>query len=116
MKCYRFAALALTAVVSVNLYASNCDFLRNTAMTFFTKEDLQLSKAAQVKALNHFKDGQAVAWKNPKTGSHGIFSPLRTVNVNGDVCRDLKMVNSSHLVHEKATYRFCKMHDVWKIV
>lgn len=116
MKCERLSLLALTAIASMNLFASNTDFLRNTAMTFFTKEDLQLSRAAQTKALNQSKDGQKISWVNPKTGSHGVFVLMHTTRVNGELCRDLKMVSSAHLVHEKATYRFCKLKDEWKIV
>lgn len=111
-----FGLVLLAGFSSVAL-AANISFMSNSALSFLTKEDWQLSKAAEREALNHYKDGQSVAWANPKTGSHGMFLPLRsTTNQKGEQCRHLKMVNSAHLVNEKATFRFCKLQDQWKIV
>ena len=110
------SAALLLALFTLPAFAANQSFLSNTARSFFTKEDWQLSKAAQKAALNHYKDGQAIAWNNPRTGSHGVFFPFRTTRQNGEVCRQLKMVNTAQLVHEKATFRFCKFNDEWKII
>ncbi len=97
-------------------HALNTSFLGNSAISFYTKEDWSISKNAQIKALNQTEDGVKLAWTNPKTGSHGVFLPVHTLHANGALCRDLEIRHSANLVNEKARYRFCKLHNQWKIV
>lgn len=107
---------ALLGAISLTGFASNCSFLSNSAMSFFTKEDIHLFKVAQKDALEHGKDGTKIAWNNSQTGSHGYFVPTHTTHHHGVSCRDIKMFNSANLINAKATYKFCKLHDEWKIV
>ncbi|VVC75274.1 hypothetical protein AQUSIP_05620 [Aquicella siphonis] len=109
-------AAVIVSTLSFSAAASNCSFLSNSAMSFFTKDDWQLSKAALSDALNHSRDGIKVAWHNPRTGSHGIYVPSHTTHTHGSVCRHLKILNTANLVNEKASYTFCKLHNEWKIV
>lgn len=109
------AVLSLSAV-ALTAYGLNNSFLGNSAMSFFSKEDWSLSRTAQDQALEQIKDGARLAWKNPKTGSHGIFLPTHTMHANGAVCRDMQIIHSANLVNDKATYRFCKLNNQWKIV
>jgi surface antigen len=110
------ATVVLMCVMSVAAYASNFNFLSNSAMSFFTKEDWNISKTAEVKALNQNQDGVKLAWTNPRTGSHGIFVPTHTFHAHGSVCRDLSIMHTANMVNEKAIYRYCKLNDEWKIV
>lgn len=113
-------ALAIAStIVSLSPLAalgSNHSFLSNSAMSYLTKEDWQLSKAAQSNALDHCRDGKKVAWNNPETGSHGFFLPFHTSRMQGATCRNLEIVHSANLINEKSTYKFCKLHNKWKIV
>lgn len=105
------------SMISLSAYSSNFSFFSNTAMSYFTKDDWKLSKAAQNEALNHYKDGVKVIWKNPRTGNHGVFLPSHTVQVSdGSICRNLKIMNTANRMHENATYKFCKLQNEWKIV
>ncbi|MBX3709042.1 MAG: hypothetical protein KIT56_00155 [Gammaproteobacteria bacterium] len=104
------------STVSLSSFGSNYNFLSNTAMSYFTKEDWNLSRMALHDALNHYKDGAKVAWKNPRSGSYGAFLPSRTIYAKGAVCRHLKIMNVANLMHEDATYTFCKLHNEWKIM
>jgi 17 kDa outer membrane surface antigen len=113
---FKVAAALFFSAIALTVYASNHSFLGNSAMSFFSKEDWKLSKTAQDEALNQLKDGARLAWKNPKTGSHGIFLPMHTIHANGSVCRDMQIIHSANLVNDKATYRFCKLNNQWKIV
>lgn len=107
---------ALLGALSFSAAASNCSFMSNSAMSFFTKEDLRLSKEALNDALNHSRDGKRVAWRNPRSGSHGVFVPSHTTHEHGSVCRHVKILNTANLVKEKVSYTFCKLHNEWKIV
>jgi surface antigen len=97
-------------------YASNTSFWSHSALSFFSKDDWRLSKAARNDALNHYKDGRVLTWKNPQTGTHGAFAPYHTTYQHGELCRNLKILSTSHLVHEKAIYRFCRQQNEWKIM
>jgi hypothetical protein len=104
------------SMISCSAYGLNHNFLSNSAMSFYSKEDWSLAKTAQDKALNQNKDGVRLIWKNPKTGSHGIFLPTHTIHANGAVCRDMQIMQSANSLHESSTYRFCKFNNQWKIV
>jgi surface antigen len=110
----KIAAAAL--FISVTVHASNFSFLGNSAMSFFTKEDWKISKTAQNKALNNLEDGTRLAWRNPGTGTHGVFLPKHTHHANGAICRDLEILHTANMVKGKAVYRFCKLNNQWKIV
>ena len=104
----------IISMISFSVYSANFSFLSNTTMSYFTKEDWKLSKEAQNTALNK---GIKVSWNNPHTGNHGVFLPSHKINVvSGSECRNLKISNAANRMHEDATYRFCKLHDEWKIV
>jgi surface antigen len=105
------------SVLSLSANSSNFSFFSNTTISYFTKDDWKLSKAAQNDALNHYKDGMKVIWKNPRTGNYGVFLPSHTVQASsGSVCRNLKIMNTANRMHENATYKFCKLENEWKIV
>lgn len=97
-------------------HALNTSFLGNSAISFYTKEDWSISRNAQIRALNQTEDGSRLVWANPKTGSHGVYLPVNTLYANGALCRDLEIRHSANQVNEKARYRFCKLHNEWKIV
>lgn len=104
------------SLLPLSALSSNFSFFGNTAMGYLTKDDWKLSKAAQNEALNHYKDGMKVVWKNPRTGNHGVFLPSHTVEISGAVCRNLKIINTANRMNENATYKFCKLQNEWKIV
>lgn len=102
--------------LSMPAYAYNFSFFGNSAISFFTKEDWTISRSAQSKALNQTRDGVKLAWVNPGTGTHGVFLPMHTYHANGSLCRELEILHTANLVRDKAVYRFCKLHNQWKIV
>jgi len=104
----------IISMISFSVCSANLSFLSNTTMSYFTKEDWKLSKEAQNTALNK---GIRVSWSNPRTGNHGVFLPSHIINIaSGSECRNLKISNAANRMHEDATYRFCKLHNEWKIV
>lgn len=109
-------ALIGLLIFSALVFASNFSFFGNSAISFFSKEDWRISKSAQAIALNQTQDGVKLVWTNPKTGTHGIFLPIHTMHAHGAVCRDLEILHTANQVDDKAIYRFCKLHDQWKIV
>lgn len=112
----KVAIIVCLSSISLISYASNTSFLSHSARSFFSTDDWRLSKAAQSDALNHYRDGRVLSWINPKTGSHGTFVPYHTTYQRGELCRNLKILSTAHLVHEKAIYRYCRQQNDWKIM
>ncbi len=102
--------------ISLTGFAAHWSFFSNSAMSYFTKEDIHLFKIAEKDALEHGRDGTKIAWNNSRTGSHGYFVPTNTTTFHGISCRKVKMFNSANLINAKATYKFCKFNNEWKIV
>lgn len=109
---YRFALLF---VVSAATYATNVNFLSNTAMSNFTQDDWAIFNSTQQKVLNSGKANVTIEWKNPKSGSHGTMTPSAETRQNGMVCRKLTIVNVARLVKGEGVYTYCKVNNEWKI-
>jgi surface antigen len=95
----------------------NTSFLSHSPVSFFTKEDWKLSKAALQQTLEQYQDGVKVLWKNPQSGNYGTFLPTHTTRLaDGGICRDVTIMNMANKIQEDATFKFCKFRDAWKIV
>jgi hypothetical protein len=85
--------------------------LKNTPAEQFDDEDLKMYLAAAAKALNaDTSPPEAVAWRNPKTGSGGSFLELsRSTLSGGSPCKRMKVSTYANSLSEKsATYTLCK--------
>src|SRR5688572_33438201 len=82
----------LLAVYVSSVWAGNYSFLNYSPIRYLTTEDAEIYKAAEMKALNTTKDGQKVAWQNPHTGASGYLIPVKTEQLNGQTCRELKKI------------------------
>lgn len=91
-------------------------FLNDATITYFTDEDSEIYGNAQYDALNHHGDGAKVSWSNPNTGAHGYFIPSNTTRKNGMLCRTLTIVNFAEHRSGQAMFKFCKIHNEWKVV
>lgn len=110
------SACCLLSLISFSACAQYSYFFRDTAAAHFTKEDAEIYKHAQYDALDHSKDGRKTSWSNPQTGAHGYFIPEKTRKEKGMTCRDLSVFNFAEHRSGKSSWKFCKIHNEWKIV
>ena len=106
--------LILSFFISLAVYSVNYSFLDDTAGEYFNDEDWAIFLKTQKQALNQYKDGAEVTWKNPKTGSFGSFVPSNTIRQEGMLCRNLTIVNNANHRTGEATLTFCKVKGEWK--
>ena len=106
---------AVFASVSTAL-AQFLGFMRDSAMSRMTAEDVNLLVKNYTDALNRLPDGHTNAWLNPKTGHSGTATPLRAVPDKGANCRLLEFTNQAGGQSGQGEFTFCKQRDgSWKI-
>ena len=88
--------------------AANLRFLKDAPASRFNAEDSKLFRAAFDKALTEAPDGTGVDWSNEKTGGRGRLTPVKTYEVKGASCRDLRIENSHSGRKAEGLYKFCR--------
>lgn len=72
-------------------------------------DDLKLANDAKQKALETRRDGEAIAWRNVKTGNPGSITPVRTfVTEAGVFCREYREVISIGIERAEALNTGCR--------
>lgn len=112
----RWLLLICLSLYACFTFAGNLSFLNSSAITFFRGDDKNLMVMNITKALNSTRDGVKSQWSNASTGSWGYAMPSDSRYSRGVPCRSLTIFNSANKVTGLATYRFCKMNGVWRIV
>ena len=114
MKILINVLIALVFFMSFPLRSDNYSFLDDTAGQYFNEQDWAIYLKAQNLALNQYRDGSKLTWRNPATGSHGSFVPMNTMRKNGLLCRNLKIENNANYRTGVTTLTFCKNKGEWK--
>lgn len=115
MKLSQLLLGLLTPIIFTTSYASNFNFMKDSAMSYFNSKDTALMSANIENALNHTADGKKSTWKNPNTTAWGYAAPSNTTKRNGTLCRNLKIYNEAEKVPGVVNYTFCKIKGRWKI-
>jgi hypothetical protein len=106
------ALLILGLTVCTAALASNLSFLRGSAISRFTAEDIDLMMKNADAVLAAESLNAKREWNNPKTGSSG-FAEVRSqfVSTEGRLCKRLNVGNRATGAPAKdATYTLC-IHD-----
>ncbi|BBL74133.1 RT0821/Lpp0805 family surface protein [Methylomagnum ishizawai] len=83
---------------------------------YMNDEDYQLMLETGQDILDHGKDGASKGWKNPKTGSKGVFKVLLSYKDSGLSCRQTALATKTASgISEKSVLSFCKIEGQWKI-
>ncbi len=96
--------------------AGNLNFMDNSSVSFFQGKDMDMMVNAAITALNTYKDGKKLTWKNNSTGTWGYVIPNHTTNTNGMICRNLTIFTNAKDVTDKFTYKLCKINNEWKML
>lgn len=96
--------------------AGNLNFMDNSSVSFFQGKDMDMMVNAAITALNTYKDGKKLTWKNNATGTWGYVIPTHTTNNNGIFCRNLTIFTNAKNVTDNFTYKLCKINNEWKML
>tara|TARA_R110002167_G_scaffold218886_2_gene423517 strand:- start:29 stop:388 length:360 start_codon:yes stop_codon:yes gene_type:complete len=109
-------AVKLLAIVLCLGYLTNCTVARLAAVAALsaggyaalTAEDKAAHDATLVSAL---QSNHEQSWKNEKNGTSGSFTPLKTVQVDGQNCQQMREVIRIKQDVSEATFAACRGSD-----
>lgn len=120
MRAQILVTAALVAfVASPTAHALNLTFLDQAPIRFFNETDIERMSNAADKALDETTDGEAVQWKNDKTGNSGTITPVRSYSRQGQDCRRLRIESQARLATRgsaTSNVDLCKVEGAWKIL
>lgn len=90
---------------------------RQSPISQFTDEDVDLFVETGTSALEEGRDGEQKAWVNPATGNSGSITAARSFERDGLHCREVVIENRSRSFYAKSTHNFCrKEEETWRWV
>lgn len=105
-------ALLVGAATSAAAYASNLSFLKNSPLSYFQPEDVDLMMQNARKVLDSSDPAAKHSWSNPKTGASGSAQAKGEFTTSdGTPCKRLQIMNQTKNVQNEATYTVCKYPD-----
>ena len=112
-------ARTLLAGVSIALCAGpasaqNVGFMNDSAISRMNREDTAMFMRNYQQALDSLPDGHTNTWTNPKTGSTGTATPLKTTKEKGMTCRLLEITNQAGGLSGRSEWNFCQTKEGWK--
>ncbi len=96
------------------VWAGNTDFLKESAVGHFSREDVALMEKTLQDALSNAADGQTVVWRNDRTGSGGRITPDKAP-VGQEGCRRVRVENFHDKRQGSDEYVLCKDGGRWVI-
>lgn len=109
--------LGLMALVALTLgpnaaRAANLSFLRNSPLSYFQKEDVDLMMKNARAVLDSTDPSAKHTWSNPRTGASGFAQVTgQFTTADGARCKRLRVFNKAKTVEGQATYPVCKSGD-----
>jgi surface antigen len=91
--------------------ASNVQWLRDTAMSNMTEQDMEVLRDTARNVLNYGPDGEPQRWENKETGAKGILTPLDSFEHNDQFCRRLEAFNEVGGASGRSVFVFCRQED-----
>ena len=108
--------LKLVAIVLCLGYLTSCTVARIAAVTALaaggyaalSEEDKKAHDNTLVQAL---QSNSEQSWKNEKNGTSGTFTPLKTVQVDGQTCQQMREIIRIKQDVSEATFAACRGSD-----
>ena len=115
-KTLRLLMLVSLVCATAPILAGNVKFLKDSALSKMSNEDMEILRAAARNALDYTADGQPRRWENQQTGASGILTPLDTSEQDGTSCRRLEIFNDVRGETGRSVFEFCRQPDgTWRI-
>jgi surface antigen len=94
--------------------AQTFGFMQDAPVAKMNREDTAMLVRNYQQALDSLPDGHTSTWTNPKTGSSGTATPLKTTKEKGTTCRLLEMTNFAGGMSGRSEWTFCKTKEGWR--
>lgn len=101
--------------LSMSAHAINVQFLRNSVLTEFSKEESKAFRSWAGQQLETLPDQQVAVWKNDSGKLVGKLKPTVTYESSGNTCRRSLFIFSSKDKKEPFQFQICKVGDKWQI-
>jgi hypothetical protein len=97
--------------------AGNLSFLRNSAASKLTDEDVQIMQTTAFNLLKDGTAGQSQEWSNPNSTAKGKVTVVKVFqSTEGFACKTIRLENSAGGWHDRSTYPVCQIPpEGWKI-
>jgi surface antigen len=110
-------AAFLVALAASPAFAQNwVNLLKNTAAERFDEEDLRLFLETSRKALAEGKDGETLAWENPKTRARGEITVVRRFEWKTHPCREVRVYNEAQGRKGTNDWGLCQVDGKWRLL
>lgn len=110
-----FALWLLAGAVTTAL-AGNVRWLRDSALSNMTPDDMEVLRSAARNVLDYGRDGESRRWENADTGAKGVLTPLESIEQDGEPCRRLELFNEVGSASGRSVFLFCRQKDgTWRI-
>jgi surface antigen len=96
--------------------AANVRWLKDSALSKMTAEDMEILRSAARNVLDYGPDNESRRWENTGTGARGVVTPLDSFEQDGMFCRRLEAFSEVAGVSGRGVYVFCRQEDgTWRI-
>ncbi len=116
------AALLAVSLISppaaaVGYFGTYTATLWNTPAENFTDDDWRLFEDTLKRTLDAAPDGQTQTWANPASKASGEFTVLKSLQRQGQNCREVKIASEAAGRRRVTGVAFCKEDDgSWKAI
>ena len=102
---------------SMSATAANFGFMKNSPISRFDDDDLEVFQSSVINALDNARDGQVIRWESPGSGYSGQIFILSTDDSGENVCRKMRLMNVAGNLNSNVHYNACR-DDIagWQIV
>lgn len=109
------ASLLIALALPSSCLALNLNFLKNSVLTEFSKEEANEFRGFVRSGLETIEDGTVTTWVSSHSDLKGKFKPDLTYNNNGITCRRSKFLIANKTKKEPFIFEICNGKQGWKI-
>jgi surface antigen len=109
--------LALSTLGIGIAQGANLGWLNHSPVRHFSDNDWEIMTTTAALALNDGAAGETFNWNNPETGNFGSLTALESVEIEGNQCRELQIINHARGLDGTSTRTLCRQSNgEWKLV
>jgi surface antigen len=109
-------AVVLAATGSLALAQNWRGTFKDSPAGRFNEEDVRIFSDTSRKALDDGLDNETLRWNNPKTGSRGEVTVLKSFDWKTHRCREVQVHNEADGRKETSLQNFCSIDGQWRLV
>ncbi len=104
----KIALAVFAAAFAATAPAANWKVFQDAPITRMNAKDLSAFKAAVIQTLDKGENGRTVNWSGEEPGVHSQLTPLKSYEMQGLNCRDIRIETEAKELAARGTYTLCK--------